>query len=212
MTQLRSAFGPLLVVVLLATVALAGCSDDGDADDDAADGTTTTSAGEADTVGTGTDGATSDASGDDTVVPADQVGTPICEALTSDVVGDAIGLEVTGTDGYGLGTPQCSYSFEDEGVVTTVSVAVPRPDEDLGGLTGEEALDYSVELNESAIPDAEASETDVDGADAAVLIESEVVLNLLILVDDQILTVASPALDPDQLAALGAAAVVALAA
>jgi hypothetical protein len=83
MTQLRSALVPLLVVVLLAIVALAGCSDDGDGGDDAADGTTTTSAGEADTVGTGTDGATSDASGDDTVVPADQVGTPTRSARRS---------------------------------------------------------------------------------------------------------------------------------
>jgi hypothetical protein len=44
-----------------------------------------------------------------------------------------------------------------------------------------------------------------------VLIESDVVLNLLVLVDGQILTVASSELDADQLTTLGAAAIVALA-
>jgi hypothetical protein len=190
-----------LALLVLATGALASCSDD-----DESDATSTTIEVQTET----TNDAASDLSADDDAPVAGLTSAAICEALTPELVGEAIGLEVSDPEGADEGTPQCSYSFDADGVFSNVTVAAPDPDDDLGGRSGDEALEYSVELNESAVPGAEASDVEVEGADAAVLIESDVVFNLLVLVDGQILTVASSELDADQLTTLGAAAIVAL--
>jgi hypothetical protein len=200
----------LILPALLLTALLGAC---GDADGNAAADTTAA-------------GATTDATGDpaevdgddsDTTASSDattdESGADICGALTGEMVSAAIGVTITATDGFGLGTPQCSYSFEDEGTITTVSVAAQRTDEDLGGLTGRDALELAVSANEAMVEnEAESSDVSVEGAEAAVAIDGKVISGVIVLAPDgHVYTVFSPALDHEQLSALAAAALAALA-
>jgi hypothetical protein len=212
----------IAILALLLTALLSGaCSDaDGDAAADTpTDETATTDTGNADGSdggstddGSGDDGSEGSGSTDTSVIPADENGADICEALTGEMVSEAIGTTVSGTDGYGLGTPQCSYSFDDEGTITTVSVAAQRTDEDLGGLTGRDALELAVSANEAMVEnEAESSEVSIEGAEAAVAIDGKVISGVIVLADSgQVYTVFSPALDPGQHASLATAAVAAL--
>lgn len=186
----------LAALILAVAMALTACGD-GDAGGDAAEPAATT---------------TPVAPTEDSPAPPDLSGQDVCDALPGDDVGRAIGTEVTEAESPSVGTPQCSYSFDEDDTVSSVVVAAQRSDDDLGGRSGQDALDYSVELNRMiAGPDTMFEEVTLDGADAAVAIEGEAVSGVLVLVGGRVITVFSTALDLEQLTGLAASAATALA-
>lgn len=124
----------LLVAIAMATGA-AACG----GDDDAAEAPPTTADAPAETAPAGP--------------PAAEPPTSeqICAALDGPAVAAVIGTPVTETGPQSSATPGCYYEFERDdtrdGVVSSVAVAVMRPDEDLGGRTGAAGVEHVLERN-----------------------------------------------------------------
>ncbi len=168
-----------LVIATATVVALSmsACSSDGDS--------TTTAA-----------PATDPTSTDDGDAAATLTGEQICERLTVDSVAADTGLDVVLATPDDSSTPQCAYEYNnDTGALSNLTVAAMRP-EDVGGLTGEKAFDYVVQINESiAGPDAEKQE--VSAGDAAIRLSGASLHLGVLRVGDQVLTVIIPVNDAE---------------
>lgn len=81
----------------------------------------------------------------------------ICDRLSAAAVAGILGFDpsaVRATAGLGE-TPQCHYIYPDGPGDVSVTVALMRPDEDLGGRGGEAGFDYVAGLNRAADARAE---------------------------------------------------------
>ena len=118
-------------------------------------------------------------------------GTEICERLTVASVAADTGLDVLLASPDDAATPQCAYEYaNDTGAVSNLTVASMRP-EDLGGLTGSDAFDFVVQINESVAGDG-ADTQEVSAGDAAIRISGTSVQLGVVQVGDQILTLIIP--------------------
>ena len=169
----------VFTTVILAVVALSACGSDGDASDAGAAGGTS----EATVAATGTDSGTDVLSG-----------AVICERLSVDSVAADTGLDVTRAVPDDSGTPQCAYEYNnDTGAVSNLTVASMQP-ADMGGLTGSEAYDFVVEINETVAGDGAESQ-EVSAGDAAIRISGSGVQLGVLQVGDQLLTLIIPGAD-----------------
>jgi len=169
----------VFTTVILAVVALSACGSDGDASDAGAAGGTS----EATVAATGTDSGTDVLSG-----------AVICERLSVDSVAADTGLDVTRAVPDDSGTPQCAYEYNnDTGAVSNLTVASMQP-ADMGGLTGTEAYDFVVEINETVAGDGAESQ-EVSAGDAAIRISGSGVQLGVLQIGDRVLTLIIPGAD-----------------
>lgn len=178
---------PLLALpALLLVLALTACSDDGD--DTAGDpDSTTTVAGD-------------DASGSDGEPSQSELealdSQAICDAITAEIVGEALGLEVTSADRSDSSTPQCSYLFDSgSGGQSNITIASMRPD-DVGDLSGDEAFEYVASVNRQVAAGTDVEETELDAGENALLISGEALQLGVLQTGNHVLTFIVP-LDVD---------------
>jgi hypothetical protein len=116
----------------------------------------------------------------------------ICDAVTADIVGDALGLEVTSADTSEMSTPQCSYLFDSgSGGQSNITIASMRP-EDVGDATGDEGFDYIVRVNRGVAAGTEVEETEIDAGEHALLISGEALQLGVLQAGNHILTFIVP--------------------
>lgn len=201
---------PFLVhaIVPLAVLSLVACGDDdsppaddsigdessGDASDgDVSDGDTLTDPSEP----TGGDGALTTLDAQD-----------ICDAVTADIVADALGTEVESAEPSTSGTQQCAYVYGGGSNVTVASLSA----DEVGGAGGDAAFDRVLEINRSVAGGTDVDEAEVDAGDRAVRLTGGSLHLGIVSVDDLLLTVIAPPADFDAeqfealLVAVGAAA------
>ena len=171
----------VLTAATIALVALSACGSDGDAGDSGDTG--------------GSSEATVAATDTDTDTDIDVLsGAVICERLSVDSVAADTGLDVTRAVPDDSGTPQCAYEYNnDTGAVSNLTVASMQP-ADMGGLTGSEAYDFVVEINETVAGDGAESQ-EVSAGDAAIRISGSGVQLGVLQVGDQLLTLIIPGAD-----------------
>lgn len=133
----RTSRGVLAAILIVLTVAIAACGDDGGADNASDDLVTSTTTATESTI-----------PGDpDTSLPT---GEEICTKVSSDLVGTTLDLEVTtatSSDPIADVPPSCTYAFIDsDGNPATVTVSALRP-LDMGGRVGSAGYDTYVEAN-----------------------------------------------------------------
>lgn|GEM_PF-2360032 len=166
----------VLTAAIIALVALSACGSDGDAGDTGGSSEATVAATDTDT--------------DIDVLS----GAVICERLSVDSVAADTGLDVTRAVPDDSGTPQCAYEYNnDTGAVSNLTVASMQP-ADMGGLTGSEAYDFVVEINETVAGDGAESQ-EVSAGDAAIRISGSGVQLGVLQVGDQLLTLIIPGAD-----------------
>lgn len=166
----------VLAAVVIIVAALNACGSDDDVGDSLPVETTTTPSGSTDD-------------------PTDALSAEvICERLTVASVTADTGLDIVRATPDDSATPQCAYEYTSEtGGVSNLTVASMRA-EDVGGLTGRDAFDFVVGINESIAGDG-AETQEVSAGDAAIRITGaslhlgvvqvgERVLSLVIPVDD----------------------------
>jgi len=165
----------VLTAVTLVVVALSACGSDGDA------------------VNSGDNGEPSEATA--TATATDVLsGAVICERLSVDSVAADTGLDVTRAVPDDSGTPQCAYEYNnDTGAVSNLTVASMQP-RDMGGLTGTEAYDFVVSINEAVAGDGAETQA-VSAGDAAIRISGSAVQLGVLQVGDQVLTLIIPGPD-----------------
>lgn len=190
-----------LVVAAALVATLSSCGSDSDADTDTAPPGTASidTASAADTsipdplpADTGVPGT----SASDGVPLVAFTAEEICERLTPDVVGAALSLEVTSAEPGVMDTPQCSYSYDSDGVSSNVTIASMRP-EDVGNLPATEAFDYVLEINRQVAGDTEVEEVSLDVGDGAVRLSGPSLHLGVLRVGDRVVTVIVPAADAD---------------
>lgn len=165
-----------LAVVALAFAPVACSSDSGD------DTTAASTGGD----GTTPDGSTGDSgdtgSGDEEVQLTSE---DICAAVTAEIVAEATGLEITGTEPDDGSTTQCSYSFTSEnGPDSSFSIAATRYLES-DAQTIEEAYDGAVQVNTTTAGQVgEVAEVPVEAGDEAVILSSEILIVGILRVDN----------------------------
>ena len=172
----------LLVLVLVVGVSpLAACGgDDG--------GSSATTAGAADS--SGDDGGGDDGGGDEIAVLSAQ---EVCDTVTADIVGEALGLDVTGAEAADSGaTPQCAYTFESAGGGTSNVTVASMDTTSLGGLTGDAAFDYVAEVNRGVAGGTDVEEVEVDAGDRALRFTGEAIHLGIVAVDGHLQTVIVP--------------------
>jgi len=171
----------VLPAALIALVALSACGGDGD------------TGGSSEATVTAT--ATATATDTDTDADADVLsGAVICERLSVDSVAADTGLDVTRAVPDDSGTPNCAYEYNnDTGAVSNLTVASMQP-ADMGGLTGSEAYDFVVGINEAVAGDG-AETQEVSAGDAAIRISGSGVQLGVLQVGDQVLTLIIPGAD-----------------
>jgi len=167
----------VLAAAILAIIALSACGSDGGTGD------------------TGDAGGSSEATDTDTDTDTDVLsGAVICERLSVDSVAADTGLDVTRAVPDDSGTPQCAYEYNnDTGAVSNLTVASMQP-ADMGGLTGSEAYDFVVKINETVAGDG-ADSQEVSAGDAAIRISGSGVQLGVLHVGDQVLTLIIPGAD-----------------
>jgi len=170
----------VLTAAIIALVALSACGSDGDTGD-------TGGSSEANVAATATETETDT----DTDVLS---GAVICERLSVDSVAADTGLDVTRAVPDDSGTPNCAYEYNnDTGAVSNLTVASMQP-ADMGGLTGSEAYDFVVGINEAVAGDGAESQ-EVSAGDAAIRISGSGVQLGVLQVGDQVLTLIIPGAD-----------------
>jgi len=121
-------------------------------------------------------------------------GAVICERLSVDSVAADTGLDVTRAVPDDSATPSCAYEYNnDTGAVSNLTVASMQP-ADMGGLTGSEAYDFVVGINEAVAGDGAESQ-EVSAGDAAIRISGSGVQLGVLQVGDQVLTLIIPGAD-----------------
>jgi len=175
----------VLTAATIALVALSACGSDGDPGDTGDTG--------------GSSEATVAATDTDTDIDTDTdtdvlSGAVICERLSVDSVAADTGLDVTRAVPDDSGTPNCAYEYNnDTGAVSNLTVASMQP-ADMGGLTGSEAYDFVVGINEAVAGDG-AETQEVSAGDAAIRISGSGVQLGVLQVGDQVLTLIIPGAD-----------------
>lgn len=168
-------------LLVLATVLglLAACGgDDSDAEDRRGDVTST--------VEDGSDG--------ELVVLSAQ---EVCDAVSADVAGDLLGLEVTGAEAADAGaTPQCAYTYASTTGGTSNFTIAAMDTNAVGDRSGDEAFDYVADINRQAAGGTEVDEVEVDAGDRALRFTGPAIHLGIVAVDGQLLTVIVP-LDVD---------------
>ena len=120
-------------------------------------------------------------------------GAEICELVTGDIVGEALGIEVTEAVADDSSTPQCAYRYTSaDGASSNVTVAAMRSTEDLGGRLGQEAFDYVVDLNKSLASGTDVEELHVSAGDGAVVLAGESINLGVINVGGRVITLIVP--------------------
>ena len=162
------------VILTAAIIVLSACGSDGD---------------------TGGTGGSSEANVAATDTDTDVLsGAVICERLSVDSVAADTGLDVTRAVPDDSGTPNCAYEYNnDTGAVSNLTVASMQP-ADMGGLTGSEAYDFVVGINEAVAGDG-AETQEVSAGDAAIRISGSSMQLGVLQVGDQVLTLIIPAVD-----------------
>lgn len=184
----------MCAVLVLATTACGSDSDDDDSTgtvgtvtDISTDATgTTDTTGATDTTGGGA--GTGDPSAES--LTAEQ----ICERLTLESVGAALGIDIGLAEPSDMDTPQCEYSYDADGATSNLTVAAMRP-ADVAGLTGAEAYDYVLSINRNVAGDVDVEEVTLDAGDAATRISGPAVHLGVVQVGDRVLTAIVPADD-----------------
>lgn len=122
-------------------------------------------------------------------------GQQICDRLPPQTVGAAIGLDVGLAEADDSGTPQCAYEYTNgAGATSNLTVASMRPD-DVGGLTGNDAYEFVLDINRQVAGDTEVEESTLDAGDGAtVLMGASLYLGVL-RVGDRVVTLIVPAGD-----------------
>ena len=167
----------VLTAVVIGAAALTACGSD-----DAGDSTPV------ETTATPSDASDADDTDDATDPLSAEV---ICERLTVASVTADIGLDVTRATPDDSATPQCAYEYTNEsGGVSNLTVASMRA-EDVGGLTGSDAFDFVVGINESIAGD-DAETQDVSAGDAALRISGTSLHVGVVQVSDRVLTLIIP--------------------
>lgn len=166
----------VLAAVAIAATAFNACGNDDDAGKSSPVETTATSATPAD--------ATDD--------PTDALGAEvICERLSVTSVAADTGLDIARATPDDSATPQCAYEYTtDTGGVSNLTVASMRA-EDVGGLTGRDAFDFVVEINEAIAGDG-AETQEVSAGDAAIRISGASLHLGVVQVGDRVITLIIP--------------------
>lgn len=166
----------VLGAVVIIAAALNACGSDDDVGDSAPVGTTTTTAGS-------------------TADPTDALGAEvICERLSVASVAADTGLDIARATPDDSATPQCAYEYTtDTGGVSNLTVASMRA-EDIGGLTGRDAFDFVVEINEAIAGDG-AETQEVSAGDAAIRISGASLHLGVVQVGGRVITLIIPADD-----------------
>jgi hypothetical protein len=109
-------------------------------------------------------------------------------------VAEALDLEVTDAVTDDSATPQCAYEYtNDTGATSNLTVASMRP-ADVGGLTGPDAYDVTVDVNRAFAPDDAQA---VDAGDEAVRLSGSALHSGVLRIGDQVYTVVVPAVDAE---------------
>jgi hypothetical protein len=163
----------VVLAVAVAVAAVAACASDDDA------------AGPTDVQVTATTTAASDAE-------ADAIsGEEICERLTIASVAADTGLDVVRAIPDDDATPQCAYEYaNDTGGVSNLTVASMRS-EDVGGLTGSDAFDFVVRINESIAGDG-AETHELSAGDNAIRLSGASLHVGVVQLGDRVLTLIIP--------------------
>lgn len=166
----------VLAVVVLAAAALNACGSDDDVGTSSAAETTATSA------------APNEQTDDSTDALSAEV---ICERLSIASVAADTGLDIVRATPDDSATPQCAYEYtSDTGDISNLTVASMRP-ADVGGLTGSDAFDLVVGINESIAGDG-ADTQEVSAGDAALRISGASLHLGVVQVGDRVLTLIIP--------------------
>jgi hypothetical protein len=144
-----------------------------------------------------------------TSAPPDLSSAEVCELIDPAVIGDTLGVTVTGTEALDLDTPQCKYEFQDDAqTFTNAVVAVQRVEGDLGGLVGTTAFKYVVKLNKQ-LADKKTTFTRVKGVGKrATFVKGSATNLMIVLADDgRVITILASNLTKGAARSIGAAAV-----
>ena len=110
----------------------------------------------------------------------------VCDLVTAEDMGAAVAGEVSKVTPRDLSTPQCSYDFTTaEGDRANLSIAVQRPEEDLGGKAGEAGFAMATSV---VIYDTPYEPLDGVG-DKAAISASDGFTQIVVLAGDQVLTI-----------------------
>jgi hypothetical protein len=190
----RSLTRILLVVAAVSMAVITGCGSDTDS------ARTTSSVNPTDVTDTGpgttsavdptdvTDtgpGTTADA----TAGGAAMTGSEICERLSADTVAGDLDLDVTAAVPDDSATPQCAYEYTSAtGGTSNLTVAFMRP-EDVGGRTGSDAYEFTLDINRAFAGEDEEA---VDAGDEAVRLDGPGIQVGIVRVGDQVYTLLVP--------------------
>lgn len=118
----------------------------------------------------------------------------ICERLTVASVKADTGLDIVRAVPDDSATPQCAYEYTtDTGGVSDLTVASMRA-EDVAGLTGRDAFDFVVGINETIAGDG-AETQELSAGDAAIRISGASLHVGVVQVGDRVITVITPVND-----------------
>jgi hypothetical protein len=121
----------------------------------------------------------------------------VCDIVTAAIVGEALGLDITGAEAADSGsTPQCAYAFDSDGGGTSNVTVASMDATALGGRTGDAAFDYVAEVNREVAGGADVQEVEVDAGDRALRFTGEAIHLGIVAVDGHLQTVIVP-LDVD---------------
>ncbi|MCU1368565.1 MAG: hypothetical protein JWN39_4204 [Ilumatobacteraceae bacterium] len=181
----------LVLASVITLVGLSACSSDSSktTSTTAPHTVETTAASAADTSPNGT---VDDSNSPDLTAPPID-GQGICDLVTADTVGTALGITIDHVVASTADTPQCAYVFKDStGANDNVTVAVERPEEDMAGNSGDAGFDYVARVNRTISAGGDTTETQVDAGDKAVLFAGSSLSLAVIKVAGRIVAVVIP--------------------
>ena len=178
-----------LAAALLIASPLAACG----SDDDGAATDVAVTAPDDDSTAAQADDSVSETGGE-AVAPL--TGEEICARLSVASVAADTGLDVLRAVPDDDATPQCAYEYaNDTNAVSNLTVASMRP-QDVNGLTGADAYDFVVRINESIVGDGAETQT-VSAGNAAVRLSGAGLHLGVVQAGDRVLTLLIPIDDVD---------------
>ncbi|MCU1390209.1 MAG: hypothetical protein JWL72_3547 [Ilumatobacteraceae bacterium] len=185
----------LVLASVITLVGLSACSSDSSktTSTTASHPVETTAASAADTTpDTSPNGTVDDSNSPDLTAPPID-GQGICDLVTADTVGTALGITIDHVVASTADTPQCAYVFKDStGANDNVTVAVERPEEDMAGNSGDAGFDYVARVNRTISAGGDTTETQVDAGDKAVLFAGSSLSLAVIKVAGRIVAIVIP--------------------
>ena len=126
----------------------------------------------------------------------------VCDLVTAEDMGSAVAGEVSKVTPRDLSTPQCSYDFTTaEGDRANLSIAVQRPEDDLGGKAGEAGFEMATSVVIFDTP----YEPLAGVGDKAAISASDGFTQIVVLAGDQVLTIGgNTPVTKEQVSAAGA--------